>query len=254
MAEPRLRVERLAARLQCTEGQLYTVALAGMLAIVLAVSGLHGATEGLSEPAAAATGTATAPGTASSSAASPAVEPASSGGAAVERSSTDSALGLSVSSPSAWTPTDVPAPAAARVVALGWASASTGSLLSLLDDVPDNSLPVGARLGAVDKASFVRFDVPPANLELTVAASGQRLAENAAINACAITTEGWRSGDDMTFAAAPKWDAARCVSGSRDGTTWRFATGGLRSPNGVALVPAAGSVDFQVVFERAVRT
>jgi hypothetical protein len=140
-----------------------------------------------------------------------------------------------------------------RIAALGWASASSGSLISLLDDVPSGSLPVGVRLGRPDKLSFVRFDIQPANVELAVAPSGQRLPGNAAIAACAITTAGWGSADDMTFTAAPKWDAASCVSGSTDGDTWRFATGGLRAPNGLALVPASGPVDFQVAFERAVR-
>jgi hypothetical protein len=124
--------------------------------------------------------------------------------------------------------------------------------------VPSGDLPVGTRLGADDKHSFVRLSGGGRTLTLHVDAAGARSAINGdvKIQACQVTAGGWAENPGAAFDAEPTWDATACVPGvaSTDGTTWTFAIGLFASPTdgrGLALVPGSGAAtDFQVTFTR----
>lgn len=139
------------------------------------------------------------------------------------------------------------------VVGSGWASA-TGATPLGATGVPAGSLPVGKRIGQVDKYSFVRLDGDEKVLRLPVIAEGARSTTGAiAISICQITDAGWEEKENVPSDAAPKYDTASCVPGDPgDGTAYSFNLVTFTSPSdarGFALVPTGDSIDYQVNFK-----
>jgi hypothetical protein len=121
--------------------------------------------------------------------------------------------------------------------------------------VPAGALPVGKRVGQVDKFSFVRLAGDAAVLVVPEVAEGARTTTgNVGISACQITTAGWPERENVPSDQAPKYDANQCVVGSRgaDGA-WSFNL--LTFPTrtdarGFALGPTGDSIDYQVNLKR----
>lgn len=143
------------------------------------------------------------------------------------------------------------------IQAAGWASEASGSPVATIG-VPDGTLPVGTRLGQVDKASFVRLDGTDTSLVLVEEPGGRRAAVGApSVKACAIDVadSGWVASEAMSFDEAPSWDPNACVEGVvADDGTWTFDLTSFPSRTaaaGFALVPTRDApLDFQVTFER----
>lgn len=142
-----------------------------------------------------------------------------------------------------------------RTTETGWASATAGTPVGTTG-VPEQTLPVGNRIGQTDKASFVRLVGDETDLFMKEEPEGSRTTSGPiAVQACKITTAGWDGAPNQTFDQAPEWDPERCVDGVRrpDGV-WRFSLGdfpGITDDRGFALVPAPdASIDFQVAFEQ----
>lgn len=137
----------------------------------------------------------------------------------------------------------------------GWASSLSGTGISSAE-VPEGSIPVGARLGQVDKASFVRLAGGGTTLTLVEDEAGAREALGAGLVAvCRITDPGWAEEPDQSMDDAPAWDETTCVAGVEVEGTWTFDLSTLGKPDaetGFALVPdAAAPPDFQVTFRVA---
>ncbi len=150
--------------------------------------------------------------------------------------------------------TTAPEPEPVRIRASGWASATGGSPLGATD-VPDGSLPVGNRVGQVDKVAFVRLSGDRSALVLAEDAAGRRGGpfDASPVQACQIVDAGWQAGEDQALADAPEWDPEACVAAQRgaDGT-WTIPLLAFADPTderGLALVPAPDApIDFQVAF------
>lgn len=143
------------------------------------------------------------------------------------------------------------------ITAAAWASRAGGTPLSTTG-VPDDSLPVGTRLGQDDKRSFIRLAGDESTLTLVPIddEDGQRNPGEAVIRMCQITEGGWDEGEGMSFDDAPPYDEEDCVDGiynDADGS-WAFSL--FVYPNatderGFALVPGEDApLDFQVAFAR----
>ncbi len=136
----------------------------------------------------------------------------------------------------------------------GWAWASrvpAGTVPA--DAVPENTLPVGKRLGQVDRVSFIRLDGTEGTLTLTEADAGAREALGAGkVAACPVLVSDWAEGADQSFADAPPWSTDSCVGSVEKDGRWVFDLGSFpfrTGPAGFALVPAADAPpDFQVTF------
>lgn len=143
-----------------------------------------------------------------------------------------------------------------RIVGKAWASQAAGTPIATVG-VPPGTLPVGTRLGQVDKASYVRLGGTGTVLALAEDPEGARTTQGApGVQACQVTDAAWQDQEAMSFDDAPPHDAATCVAGVRgaDGrwsfelTRFPFRTDG----RGLALVPAADApLDFQVAFRPA---
>ena len=122
--------------------------------------------------------------------------------------------------------------------------------------MPANALPVGKRIGQVDKYSFVRLDGDQKVLRLQIVTDGGRTTTGAvAVSICQITDAGWEAADNVPSDRAPKYDTSTCVPGDPgDGTEWSFNLLTFSSPTdarGFALVPTGDSIDYQVNFARS---
>lgn len=147
------------------------------------------------------------------------------------------------------------APTPLTVRGFGWASTLSGSGISSAG-VPDGSMPVGNRLGRLDKAAFVRLAGTDRTLTLVEDGAGAREALGAgAVMACAITDAGWVEEPDQSFDEAPAWDADACAAGVESDGTWTFDLGAFADragDRGFALVPEPDApADFQVAFRTA---
>jgi hypothetical protein len=135
-----------------------------------------------------------------------------------------------------------------------WASREAGTPVATTG-VPDGTLPVGNRVGQIDKASFVRLTGTATVLSLVEDPNGSRaVAGNGGVQVCRITTSDWSAGDAISFDQAPAYDTNSCKAGQRsDDGTWTFDLSGFADragPAGFALVPTADApVDFQVAFK-----
>ena len=137
-----------------------------------------------------------------------------------------------------------------RPARTAWATATAGTPLAS-DGVPAGALPIGVRLGATDKASYLTVSGTATSLILREDAAGGRAPETAVVQACLITEPGWAGGEAMSFDDAPAHDPERCVAGVRsaDGA-WSFdlsAYDDRGGDAGFALIPGPDApVDFQV--------
>lgn len=144
-----------------------------------------------------------------------------------------------------------------RITESGWATAGAGAPLSgtPADDVPEDTLPVGTRVGQHDKISFIRLSGDDATLVLAEDASGRRGTsfETSPVEVCQITDAGWKPGEAQSMDQAPEYDADNCVAAQQqaDGT-WSISLFLFDDPTdqrGFALVPSADApLDFQVTF------
>jgi hypothetical protein len=140
------------------------------------------------------------------------------------------------------------------IVSAGWASA-TGATPLGSTGVPANTLPVGKRIGQVDKYSFVRLEGDDQVLKLRVNPERRSTTGVIAVSICQITDADWQAAENVPSDRAPKYDTTTCVPGDPgDGTTWSFNLVTFASssdPRGFALVPTGDSIDYQLAFERA---
>lgn len=145
-----------------------------------------------------------------------------------------------------------------QIVVSAFASTTAGTPIP--DDVKDGSLPVGTRIGQVDKASYIRLSGRGSTLVLTEFADGRRGGEfeTSPVQACQITESGWEPSEDMGFADAPEHDPDSCTDllQQPDGT-WQLDLAMFVDPaddRGLALVPAEDPpLDFQISFSAQVR-
>jgi hypothetical protein len=115
-------------------------------------------------------------------------------------------------------------------------------------------MPVGNRIGRLDKATFVRLSGSSSTLVLTENTAGTRESlGTAAIVACPILSGDWQEKQAQSFDSSPTWATKGCVTASRKGSTWTFdltAFADRTGQNGFALVPAANApADFQIAFK-----
>lgn len=157
---------------------------------------------------------------------------------------------MTLPSPSAPPPsTERPGSIAPAIVDTGWATRAAGTPAGTIG-VPDDSLPVGNRLGQTDKASFLRLGGDWQRLTLPVDADGSAGVGDPAVLACAITSRSWEPRAGSGFEDAPTW-GDDCVAGVAEpaGGRWSFDLEGVDHRFGVALVPAPDApVEFQIAF------
>lgn len=141
------------------------------------------------------------------------------------------------------------------ITASAWASRTAGTPIADVG-VPADTLPVGTRVGQIDKASFIRLAGGEEQLRLKENASGKRTTTGTAtVQACRVAESGWEEAEAMSFSEAPEWSADDCILGERseDGM-WTFDLGPFddrTDDRGFALVPGPGApADFQVAFEK----
>ena len=152
--------------------------------------------------------------------------------------------------------TTTSAPRPLTITAAGWASA-TGATPLGSTGVPEGKLPVGKRIGQVDKYSFVRLVGEQKVLQLRTSAEGARTTTGVVgVSVCQITDASWEEAENVPSDRAPEYDAEQCVEGepAADGSSWSFNLLTFASPTdprGFALVPTGDSIDFQVNFERS---
>lgn len=257
----------LARRIGCTEGQLYTSGLGLLVAVALLAIGIPPVLRagGIVEPSQAAASTeqpaATAP--------APAPPPVPDLGTAtpMTRPPARPVTASPVARPPAAAPASPtsPSPAAVdpkddglenlSVLSSGYTSTTAGTPLSG-PEVPEDGMPVGARLGRSDKVSFLRLAGSGTVLHLRLVddPAAHVLVPLAAVEACAITEEGWSLAEPGASPdVAPAHDRDRCAPGHEgaDGT-WRFDLASLQPLDGdvgIALLPVIeGATTFQVTF------
>jgi hypothetical protein len=141
-----------------------------------------------------------------------------------------------------------------KVRELGWATAQAGNPVATAG-IPEGGMPVGKRLGEVDKISFVRLSGSSSVLTLHVVEdpTATRLADSAGVRACRITESSWKAQTGVALDQAPSYDKSACAVGrAGDDGTWTFdlrAFDDAADARGFALVPTADAAsDFQVVF------
>lgn len=124
--------------------------------------------------------------------------------------------------------------------------------------MPADGLPVETRAGEITRISFVRLAGSEPMLRLSaLRADGGALGDVPVVAACPITASTWKTGPAQDMSAAPPYDTAACVNGTRDGQMFRFDLSKFPSPtgpNGFALVPVAEvGVSFELVLSRATK-
>ena len=140
-----------------------------------------------------------------------------------------------------------------RIRASGWSTRTAGTPLAS-EGVPTNALPVGRRLGADDKLSFVRLTGTATVLSLQIGPEdGQRSPEEAGVVACPVTSD-WQPAEAMSFSNDPTYDCSSPAAGQRqpDGS-WTFDLSAFpdrTGDKGFALVPSGDDplADWQVAF------
>ncbi|MEY2430561.1 MAG: hypothetical protein QOC92_286 [Acidimicrobiaceae bacterium] len=134
----------------------------------------------------------------------------------------------------------------------GYSSSTGGTPLE--QEPPNGSLPVASLGGQHLKRSFLHLSGNGHVLHLALEQRASNTnADTATVDACAITGP-WTPKRAVAASDGPTFDASRCVPGTRnpDGT-WTFdlakLPGGATQPNGIMLVPAAGSMTtFNIAF------
>lgn len=255
-------VASLARRLRCTEGQVWSIALALLFAWVVSANGLpevawHRADAPAQQASmAAAPAAVTPPAGAHGSAGLLSVEPAD-----VPPPPTGAPVGSDTfpGGPQGEFTPSPPEEAQHEVQDLhvasgGFASASAGSPLATVG-VPDGSVAVARRAGRDQSITYLRLDGAGRSFTLEVDAGGANVLDAlASIDVCRITDPDWQVGrGDTTLDDAPGIDCTHAVAGTRSpgGDRWTFDLGGLDHSGGIALVPTpdAAAPEFQVVFK-----
>ncbi len=255
-------VANLAARLRCTEGQLYSMAIGILVTWVVAANALPHVVWNVDdrvgtpartgrEESAASSGLLTAPfadstldfGT----------------NAAFERGSGLDELSSSPEIPPPETPngsTDAQL-APVHVVEGGYAANGAGTPLATFG-VPEGSVAVSRRLGQPDKIVYLRLAGGGTPLELLIDSAGVNVNEpTASLRLCLVTETDWNVGrGNVSVADAPSYDCTNAISGGRapSGDRWTFDVRALDLEQipGVAILPGdGGPVEFQVVFRLA---
>lgn len=116
---------------------------------------------------------------------------------------------------------------------------------------PGALFPVGLRLGAADKQSYVRLNRNGEGgvLRLAVSGTAGHSVGTAQVKACVIVSPGWDFADGAAMSAAPPFDQRRCIDGKAGETEWTFEVGDMSAPDGFALVPVGdATTTFQIVF------
>ncbi|MDQ3106711.1 MAG: hypothetical protein M3Q68_02775 [Actinomycetota bacterium] len=151
------------------------------------------------------------------------------------------------SNPSEAPTTEPPAPTALRITEARYATAS-GPLVP--SGAPGAFLPVGLRLGAPDKQSYLRLTGSGTTLELKLSTEPtHQFGEVNAVRACRIIPAAWTIADGSPLSAAPEVDPIDCTLGRPGPTGYTFELGGVDIRNGIALVPSGPSTGtFQVTF------
>ena len=181
--------------------------------------------------------------------------PASSSSSSTATTATPAPSGAPSSQPAATTTATVALAPSYAVREGGWATAQSTSPLSSAG-IPEGGLPIGKRLGDVDKVSFVRLAGASTALVLKVsdATGANRFTDSAKVQACRILASSWQAQAGMSLEQAPPYDRNACAAGAvqADGT-WRFDLSAFKDAadaRGFALVPAADAgTDFQLVFQ-----
>ncbi len=145
-------------------------------------------------------------------------------------------------------PTTSPAPVELVVSDSGYASA-----LGADPTVPGGTLPVQAGPTGELARSFLRLSRRTEVLRLSLDPSqGASYGEAVGgVRACQNVAADWASGGGQQLAAAPEVDAARCVTGVRDGDAYAFDLAALPDPVGAGLSllsDPAGPAPFRLVF------
>lgn len=155
-----------------------------------------------------------------------------------------------VATPAPAPTTTLPAPS---IRYTAWAQAERPTSL-LAEEPADDVLPVAARLGEVDRVSFLRLEGPWDELVLRFA-PGSSEPPTDGLAACPIVTATWDPARGEAIADAPRWDPASCVLGSPGVGAWHFAVGAIDRTHGVAIVPdPEAGIDFGVAFLDPTRT
>lgn len=246
-------IARLARRLGCTEGQAWTLLLAGLLALVTVGLGLPPAFRGGATPEAAAS---------APSPPGPRIGPEDDVQVPVlvtlvETPATPTPPVVSVAAPPSSTTTVAtsttttvgasPAAIALSVREGGWASSRGGTPIAAAE-VSEGALPIGARAGETDELSFVRLAGTESVLRL--GALDDPLAATAVLRACPIDDPAWEARENIALDDAPAYDCDLGVAGTLgDDQVWSFDLGAFADragQRGFALVPGEGPGTFRV--------
>lgn len=267
----------LAQRLRCTEGQFYTAVIGLAAAVLLMAIGLPPVLRGnslLPIPAAAenqtaAATTSTAPtGQSAPTSTTPPIEPVVTGSTEpaapnLVTPATTTTTTASSSAPSIVTDKEA-SPGSndgtLSIIDSGYTSSTAGTPLAG-PEVPEDGMPVGVRLGRVDKASYARLAGTGRMLRLRLVSdpAANQLVSLAAVRACVITEAGWvLPTPGAPPDEAPDHDPTRCVEATseQDGVwTVDLAPLGDFDPlAGIALLPLYEAPStFQVTFSTVAR-
>lgn len=145
---------------------------------------------------------------------------------------------------------------ATEVLSGGWASAYAGTPLSTFG-VPDGDVVTSARGTQPENVAYLKLTGDATPLVLKVDAAGTNVLDSIAVlRLCAVTTPTWKVGrGDVALDQAPATDCKRGIDGVRsaDGGSWTFdvAAVDLTGTSGVAITPVASNTapQFQVVFQ-----
>jgi len=266
---------RAAARVGCTEGQLWSLALGILAAVALVGGGLPDVVWRPDSSSAATAFSSPRPEAAAMQAPTAGIAPPvvpspettvrvslpPSVPASPQGTGTPDSLGEASAEPDPSVdapPPELPPATRLRVVDGGYASSAAGTPVASTG-VPAGGLAIAVRAGQLDKVSFVILDGNGDVLELAVDPTpGANVLEPfAGLLLCPVLETGWRVGDGETsLADAPAYDCGAAVPGVRadTGSRWTFDLGAVDPTRdaGFAIVPdIAASPSFQVVLQRA---
>ena len=250
----------VAARLGCSEGQVWTLVLTAALAALVGWFGVVPATRGLDlagvdqvalpqpQPPAPAPATTTPPAAASPLVAAPTPPPLVPGEFPAPSPAGPPAAPVPAppapSGPAPLPPTTAVAP---TITETAWFTSSDDG-----DSIALGTLPVGALVGSPDKITLVRVAGAAGTLTLKESAEQQIRPDAASILLCPVDAAAlWYSGGGQKFADLPKYDCQDAPPGVRaaDGT-WSFSLKAAPTSAGFALVPQVASPldTFRVLF------
>ena len=258
---------RLASKLGCTDGQVWTLGLALALAVALVPAtfpaGLRPKGDTVVLPAALADPV-TAPVAVPPVVVAPAPAPAPLAFPGVlppiplpgqPYSAPQSTPAPPAPAGPAYSPAAAPPPSQAlRVASGGWYD-SDSEAAARAQLTPPGELPVSADHGSRAASSLLRLSGNDGTLVLTVDPTPGRTAGSATLELCRNATSTWTAYDAEPPSAAPPVDKA-CVAGTAAADRWTFPVGQLGPPDAGtgftlrAVVTGAPSETFAVTFFR----